>query len=34
MNMILRILSRVFLIETFDLRDKELKYMKELLLND
>jgi len=29
----LRILSRVFLIEMFDLQDKELKYVKELLLN-
>jgi len=30
----LRILFSVFLIEMFDLRDKELKYRKELLLNN
>jgi len=29
----LGILSSVFLMETFDLRSKELKYAKELLLN-
>ena len=29
----MRILSSIFLIETFDLLRKELKYAKELLLN-
>jgi len=33
MNMICEILSSVFLIEMVDLRDKDLKYAKELLLN-
>jgi len=31
--MICEILSSVFLIEMVDLRDKDLKYAKELLLN-